>query len=206
MSLESKWSEDPSESKWREERVKERYLTSRKALDDQNAETAESITKLNDLKSKLAEYESQCLEHTTAIASAKGRCDEFTRGDVGRLQRMSLVFFLFFFPSSSSSWCAFHMPICLSHGMRGEDLDEDLKINRSRRSRRLTNRRIWNPPRSTSMENQPPKGGSTPINILVRIGIEVQLSGFRSWFRICFDLFTFHWKRTHEGVVWVGSI
>jgi hypothetical protein len=77
-----------------------RKLTSRKALDDQNAETAESISKLNDLKSKLAEYESQCLEHTTAIASAKGRCDEFTRGDVGRLQRMSPFFLLFFFPLS----------------------------------------------------------------------------------------------------------
>jgi len=62
---------------------------SRKALDDQNAETAESVSRLNDLKSKLAEYESQVLEHTTAIASARGRCDEFTRGDVGRLQRMS---------------------------------------------------------------------------------------------------------------------
>ena len=114
----------------RERRKKVRKLTSRKALDDQNAETAESITKLNDLKSKLAEYESQCLEHSTAIASAKGRCDEFTRGLVGRLQRMSAFFLPFFFPPSSSSWPAFHMVICLSHGMRGEDLDEDLKINR----------------------------------------------------------------------------
>jgi predicted nucleic acid-binding Zn-ribbon protein len=60
---------------------------SRKALDDQNAETSDSVSKLNDLKSKLAEYEAQVLEHTTAIASARGRCDEFTRGDVGRLQR-----------------------------------------------------------------------------------------------------------------------
>ena len=82
------------------ERRKRKALTSRKALDDQNAETAESISKLNDLKSKLAEYDQQVLEHTTAIASAKGRCDEFTRGDVGRLQRMSpfLLFFLSSFP------------------------------------------------------------------------------------------------------------
>jgi hypothetical protein len=93
-----------------QERRKERKrLTSRKALDDQNAETAESISKLNDLKSKLAEYESQCLEHTTAIVSAKGRCDEFTRGDVGRLQRMSLFFLLTLFPSLLLSSCAFHM-------------------------------------------------------------------------------------------------
>lgn len=33
----------------------------------------------------------QVAEHTNAIRDAKGRCDEFTRGDVGRLQRMSLV-------------------------------------------------------------------------------------------------------------------
>jgi len=82
---------------------------SRKALDDQNAETAESVSKLNDLKSKLAEYESQVLEHTTAIASARGRCDEFTRGDVGRLQRMSLSFHLRYIPSPRSSSCVFHM-------------------------------------------------------------------------------------------------
>ena len=77
---------------------------SRKALDDQNAETAESVSKLNHLKSKLAEYESQVLEHTTAIASARGRCDEFTRGDVGRLQRMSLSSSPRFSSSCVSRW------------------------------------------------------------------------------------------------------
>jgi hypothetical protein len=93
-----------------------RELTSRKALDDQNAETAESISKLNDLKSKLGEYESQCLEHTTAIASAKGRCDEFTRGDVGRLQRMSPFFLLTFFPSPVLSFIP-PLLVCFPHGM-----------------------------------------------------------------------------------------
>jgi hypothetical protein len=95
-------------------------LTSRKALDDQNAETADSVSKLNDLKTKLAEYESQCLEHTTAIASAKGRCDEFTRGDVGRLQRMSPFFLLShllsFFPSPILSFIP-PLLVCFPHGI-----------------------------------------------------------------------------------------
>jgi hypothetical protein len=95
-------------------------LTSRKALDDQNAETADSVSKLNDLKSKLMEYESQCLEHTTAIASAKGRCDEFTRGDVGRLQRMSPFFLLShllsFFPSPILSFIP-PLLVCFPHGI-----------------------------------------------------------------------------------------
>jgi hypothetical protein len=39
------------------------------------------------------------------------------------------------YPSSLLSSCAFHMVICLSHGIRRDDLDEGLELNRLRRQR-----------------------------------------------------------------------
>lgn len=50
-------------------------------------------TKLGELKSKLGEYESTIRDHESAISSAKSKCDEWTRSDVGKIQRESWSFF-----------------------------------------------------------------------------------------------------------------
>lgn len=50
-------------------------------------------TKLGELKSKLGEYESTIRDHESAILSAKSKCDEWTRSDVGKIQRESWSFF-----------------------------------------------------------------------------------------------------------------
>lgn len=54
-------------------------------------------TKLGELQSKLGEYELTIRDHESAISSAKSKCDEWTRSDVGKIQRESWSFFRSFF-------------------------------------------------------------------------------------------------------------
>ena len=57
-------------------------------------------TKLGELKSKLGEYESTIRDHESAISSAKSKCDEWTRSDVGKIQReFWSIFRSFLFPA-----------------------------------------------------------------------------------------------------------
>jgi hypothetical protein len=58
-------------------------------LDEQISETSDLASKLADLNSKLADYQIVINDHVVAIKGARSMCDEFTKGDVGRLQRMS---------------------------------------------------------------------------------------------------------------------
>lgn len=132
------------------------------------AESTEMTTKLGELKIKLGEYESTIRDHTSAISSAKSKCDEWTRSDVGKIQRESFFPLCLFSPSSLYPRCKIasgdQRAVQVRAWRSKDNMDQDQE---------LTNRRIRNSARSSSMED--PIHTCRPTRDALCLGIEVDI-------------------------------
>jgi hypothetical protein len=147
-------------------------------------------TKLGELKAKLGEYESTIRDHTSAISSAKSKCDEWTRSDVGKIQRESM-FCPFSFPFSSFLRTLLdpkRMYMRLSHW-------EETTSKR----KRLTHRRVRNPARSPSMEDPIPTRRSTRDALRLGSQAHFQLLSLRTRPRDRFYLLPVLQRRRRRG-------